>query len=98
MTSATGCPAPRDLYAPNRRPWASINFVTAHDGFTLRDLVSYNDKHNEANGENNRDGSDHNRSWNHGVEGETDDPAVIELRTRTARNLAATCCCPPAPR
>ena len=78
-----------DLYAPSRRPWASINFITAHDGFTLRDLVSYNHKHNEANGENNRDGSDHNRSWNHGVEGETDDPAVIELRTRTARNLAA---------
>ncbi len=78
-----------DLYAPIRRPWASINFVTAHDGFTLRDLVSYNHKHNEANGENNRDGGDHNRSWNHGVEGETDDAAVVELRTRTARNLAA---------
>ncbi len=79
-----------DLYAPIRRPWASINFVTAHDGFTLRDLVSYNHKHNEANGENNRDGHDHNRSWNHGVEGETDDPAIVELRARTARNIAAT--------
>jgi glycogen operon protein len=79
-----------DLYAPSRRPWASINFVTAHDGFTLRDLVSYNHKHNEANGENNRDGGDHNRSWNHGVEGETDDPEIRELRRRTARNLIAT--------
>ena len=79
-----------DLYAPHRRPWASINFVTAHDGFTLRDLVSYNDKHNEANGENNRDGHNHNRSWNHGVEGETTDPVVTALRTRTARNIAAT--------
>ena len=79
-----------DLYAPQRRPWASINFITAHDGFTLRDLVSYDHKHNEANGENNRDGGEHNRSWNHGVEGETDDPAIRALRLRTARNLAAT--------
>ena len=63
-----------DLYAANgRRPYASINFVTAHDGFTLRDLVSYNEKHNEANGEGNRDGESHNLSWNCGVEGETDD-------------------------
>ena len=77
-----------DLYAPNRRPWASINFVTAHDGFTLRDLVSYDHKHNEANGENNRDGGDHNRSWNHGVEGETDDAAITALR---ARHAPATC-------
>ena len=75
---------------PNRRPWASVNFVTAHDGFTLRDLVSYDHKHNEANGEDNRDGTDHNRSWNYGVEGETDDPAIIALRTRQARNIAAT--------
>ena len=66
----TGSP---DLYAGNsRRPFASINFITAHDGFTLRDLVSYNEKHNEANGEDNRDGSDDNRSWNCGIEGETD--------------------------
>ena len=79
-----------DLFAPNRRPWASINFVTAHDGFTLRDLVSYDHKHNEANGEDNRDGTDNNRSWNYGVEGETDDPAIIALRTRQARNIAAT--------
>ena len=67
-----------DLYeATGRRPWASVNFVTAHDGFTLADLVSYNDKHNEANGEDNRDGTDDNRSWNCGVEGPTDDPAVV---------------------
>ncbi|HEV7465144.1 MAG TPA: alpha-amylase family glycosyl hydrolase, partial [Candidatus Dormibacteraeota bacterium] len=80
-----------DLYAETgRRPYASVNFITAHDGFTLRDLVSYNDKHNEANGEENRDGTDDNRSWNHGVEGETDDPEVIELRNRQRRNLLAT--------
>ena len=80
-----------DLYAFNtRRPWASINFVTAHDGFTLRDLVSYDEKHNDANGEDNRDGSNDNRSWNCGVEGETDDPAVLALRDRQARNLLAT--------
>jgi glycogen operon protein len=80
-----------DLYeSDGRRPTASINFVIAHDGFTLRDLVSYNHKHNEANGENNRDGSDHNDSWNCGVEGETDDPAVLELRARQQRNLLAT--------
>ena len=79
-----------DLFAPHRRPWASINFVTAHDGFTLRDLVSYDHKHNEANGEDNRDGTNNNRSWNYGVEGETDDPAIIALRTRQARNIAAT--------
>ncbi len=66
-----------DLYARSgRRPYASINFVTAHDGFTLQDLVSYNGKHNEANGEENRDGTDNNRSWNCGVEGPTDDPAI----------------------
>ncbi len=80
-----------DLYALNgRRPSASINFVTAHDGFTLEDLVSYNEKHNEANGEENRDGESHNRSWNHGVEGRTDDPAVQALRDRQKRNFLAT--------
>ena len=80
-----------DLYqADTRRPTASINFVTAHDGFTLRDLVSYNDKHNEANGEDNRDGESHNRSWNCGVEGETDDPDVLALRARQRRNLVTT--------
>ncbi|MET8948068.1 glycogen debranching protein GlgX [Streptomyces sp. NPDC004542] len=80
-----------DLYGHSRRrPRASVNFVTAHDGFTLRDLVSYNDKHNEANGEDNQDGESVNRSWNCGVEGETDDPAVGELRARQQRNLLAT--------
>ena len=73
-----------------RKPWASVNFVTAHDGFTLDDLVSYNDKHNEANGEENRDGHSDNRSWNHGVEGPTDDSAIIDLRERQKRNLLAT--------
>ena len=73
-----------------RRPWASINFITAHDGFTLQDLVSYNDKHNEANGEGNRDGSDANYSWNCGVEGPTDDPAIVALRDRQKRNMLAT--------
>jgi isoamylase len=80
-----------DLYqGDGRGPGASINFVTAHDGFTLRDLVSYNHKHNEANGEHNRDGTDDNRSWNCGVEGETDDPDVLALRRRQQRNLLAT--------
>ena len=80
-----------DLYeTTGRRPYASINFVTAHDGFTLNDLVSYNDKHNEANGEENRDGESHNRSWNCGVEGPTDDPKVLELRARQRRNFLAT--------
>jgi isoamylase len=80
-----------DLYAHNRRrPRASVNFVTAHDGFTLRDLVSYNDKHNEANGEGNRDGESVNRSWNCGTEGPTRDPAVLELRARQQRNFLAT--------
>jgi isoamylase len=73
-----------------RRPQASVNFVTSHDGFTLNDLVSYNDRHNEANGEGNRDGHSHNRSWNCGVEGPTDDPAVNELRGRQMRNFLAT--------
>ena len=80
-----------DLYQHNgRRPTASINFITAHDGFTLNDLVSYNEKHNEANGEDNRDGESHNRSWNCGVEGETDDPQVLELRSRQRRNFLTT--------
>ncbi len=80
-----------DLYAHSgRRPVASINFVVAHDGFTLRDLVSYNDKHNDANGEGNRDGESHNRSWNCGVEGPSDDPAVTELRARQQRNFLTT--------
>lgn len=73
-----------------RKPWASVNFITAHDGFNLNDLVSYNDKHNEANGENNCDGHSNNHSWNHGVEGRTDDAAVVGLRERQKRNLLAT--------
>lgn len=84
----TGSP---DLYEHDgRRPVASINFVTAHDGFTMRDLVSYNEKHNEANGEDNKDGESHNRSWNCGVEGPTDDPDVLALRARQHRNLLTT--------
>jgi isoamylase len=80
-----------DLYElDGRRPFASINFITAHDGFTLRDLVSYNDKHNDANGESNRDGTTDNRSWNCGVEGPTDDPAIATLRARQQRNFVAT--------
>jgi glycogen operon protein len=80
-----------DLYqADTRRPVASINFVTAHDGFTLRDLASYNEKHNEANGEGNADGDSHNRSWNCGAEGESDDPGVLACRARQQRNLLTT--------
>ncbi|BDB61151.1 glycogen operon protein GlgX homolog [Rhodococcus sp. RDE2] len=80
-----------DLYEDTgRRPGASVNFVTAHDGFTLADLVSYNEKHNDANGEDNRDGESHNRSWNCGVEGPTDDPEVLALRGRQQRNMLAT--------
>ena len=80
-----------DLYEiDGRRPIASINFVTAHDGFTLRDLVSYNEKHNEANKEDNKDGESHNRSWNGGVEGETQDPNVLQLRARQQRNFLTT--------
>ncbi|WP_240677702.1 glycogen debranching protein GlgX [Actinacidiphila soli] len=80
-----------DLYAwGGRRPYASVNFITAHDGFTLRDLVSYEQKHNAANGEDNRDGTNDNRSWNCGHEGETDDPSVNELRRRQLRNLLST--------
>jgi len=90
-----GCVATRlsgssDLYEDTgRRPHASINFVTAHDGFTLRDLVSYKEKHNEANGEENHDGADENFSWNCGIEGPTDDASIIELRQRQMRNLFA---------
>jgi glycogen operon protein len=73
-----------------RKPWASINFVTAHDGFTLQDLVSYNERHNEANCECNRDGNPDNRSWNCGVEGPTDDPQILDLRERQKRNMLAT--------
>lgn len=85
----TGSP---DLYyhTNGRRPNASINFITAHDGFPLNDLVSYNDKHNQANGEDNRDGESHNRSWNCGEEGETDKPEVLQLRERQRRNFLAT--------
>ncbi len=80
-----------DLYeSSGRRPYSSINFVTAHDGFTLNDLVSYNHKHNEANGEGNRDGDTHNNSWNCGAEGPTKDPKVVELRERQKRNFLAT--------
>ncbi|GAA4087250.1 glycogen debranching protein GlgX [Mucilaginibacter panaciglaebae] len=79
-----------DLYEEYRRPTASINFVTAHDGFTLNDLVSYNEKHNEANGEDNNDGESHNRSWNCGAEGPTDDAAINALRARQKRNFLAT--------
>jgi isoamylase len=80
-----------DLFQPSgRRPYASINFVTSHDGFTLRDLVTYQRKHNEANNEGNRDGDSHNNSWNCGVEGETTDPAIVATRRRQVRNLLAT--------
>ncbi len=80
-----------DLYQHNgRRPYASINFITAHDGFTLNDLVSYNEKHNEANGENNADGHNDNLSWNGGIEGATDDPDIQALRERQKRNFLAT--------
>jgi len=80
-----------DLYeTTGRRPYASINFITAHDGFCMEDLVSYNDKHNEANGEDNRDGENHNRSWNCGSEGPTDDPEVLKLRAKQKRNFLAT--------
>ncbi len=80
-----------DLYAwSGRRPSASINFVTAHDGFTLHDLVSYNEKHNDANGEDNRDGESHNRSWNSGVEGPTNDPEILDIRNVRRRSILAT--------
>ncbi|APH58003.1 Isoamylase [Granulibacter bethesdensis] len=83
--------ASADIYnRRGRKPWASVNFVTAHDGFTMQDVVTYNDKHNEANGEDNKDGHSHNRSWNCGVEGPSDDPALCALRERQKRNLMAT--------
>ena len=92
-TVATRLAGSSDLYLDDgRSPYASINFITAHDGFTLRDLVSHDHKHNEANGEGNRDGSDNNRSWNCGVEGVTDDASVLALRHRQAANLIATLC------
>jgi glycogen operon protein len=88
---ATRLTGSSDLYAENgRKPYASINFITSHDGFPLRDLVSYNDKHNEANGENNRDGADDNRSWNCGVEGPSDDPGINALRAKQQRNFLTT--------
>jgi glycogen operon protein len=80
-----------DLYSyTKRKPSASVNFITAHDGFTLNDLVSYNEKHNEANGEDNRDGENYNRSWNCGVEGQTDDPEILGLRAQQRRNFLTT--------
>ncbi|HEX9880587.1 MAG TPA: glycogen debranching protein GlgX, partial [Candidatus Binatia bacterium] len=88
---ATRLSGSSDLYGQSgRRPYASINFVTAHDGFPLHDLVSYNEKHNEANGDDNRDGENHNLSWNCGAEGPTDDPAILDLRERQKRNFLAT--------
>src|SRR6185437_13451129 len=84
------CGSPDAFHHRGRQPYASINFLTAHDGFTLHDLVSYNEKHNEANGEENRDGHNHNLSWNCGAEGETDDPEINMLRERQVRNLLAT--------
>src|SRR5690606_35363397 len=88
---ATRLAGSSDLYEQSgRRPYASINFVTCHDGFTLEDLVSYNEKHNEANGEGNRDGQDDNLSWNCGVEGPTDDPSIRALRAQQKRNFIAT--------
>jgi glycogen operon protein len=88
---ATRLAGSNDLYAHNgRQPYASINFVTSHDGFTLHDLVSFNEKHNEANGEENRDGENNNLSWNNGAEGWTDDPAINAVRDRQKRNLLAT--------
>ena len=86
----TLCASPAVFNHQGRRPWASINFITAHDGFTLNDLYSYNEKHNEANGEDNKDGSDNNSSWNCGAEGPTDDPEINALRQRMMRNALAT--------
>jgi glycogen operon protein len=92
-TVATRMAGSSDLYADDgRSAYNSVNFVTAHDGFTLRDLVSYDEKHNEANGEDNRDGSDDNRSWNHGAEGETDDADIVALRRRQAANIMSLLC------
>src|SRR5207247_5186272 len=88
---ATRLSGSSDLYEQSgRRPYASINFITCHDGFTLQDLVSYSDKHNEANGEENRDGASDNSSWNCGAEGPTEDAAVAALRQQQKRNFLAT--------
>ena len=84
------CGSPDDFARRGRQPWASVNFITAHDGFTLNDLVSYNEKHNEANGEENRDGHSHNRSWNHGAEGPDVEEPVRALRKRQMKNMLAT--------
>jgi glycogen operon protein len=84
------CASPDLFKRRGRKPWASINFVTSHDGFTLNDLVTYNEKHNEANAEDNNDGTSNNRSWNSGVEGPTNDPAIVALRRRQVRNMLAT--------
>jgi glycogen operon protein len=84
------CASPDLFKRRGRKPWASVNFITSHDGFTLNDLVTYNDKHNDANGEENKDGTSDNRSWNCGVEGPTDDPAITQLRQRQVRNMLAT--------
>ena len=92
-TVSTRLAGSSDLYADDgRSAYNSVNFITAHDGFTVRDLVSFDHKHNEANGEGNRDGTDNNRSWNHGLEGESDDPALVAVRRRQAANLMATLC------
>jgi glycogen operon protein len=92
-TVSTRLAGSSDLYADDgRSAYNSINFVTAHDGFTVRDLVTYEQKHNEANGEDNRDGTDNNRSWNLGLEGETDDLALVAVRRRQAANIMATLC------
>lgn len=80
------CGSP-DLYGKGRKPYNSINFIVAHDGFSLYDLCSYNDKHNQENGENNNDGERHNDSWNCGVEGETGDEGILKLRTRQCKNF-----------
>jgi glycogen operon protein len=84
------CGSPDVFHRRGRQPWASVNFITAHDGFTLNDLVSYNEKHNEANGEENRDGHEHNRSWNHGAEGPDVDEPIRALRKRQMKNILAT--------
>ncbi|HEY5899297.1 MAG TPA: glycogen debranching protein GlgX [Burkholderiales bacterium] len=84
------CASPDVFNHRGRQPWSSVNFITAHDGFTLNDLVTYNDKHNEANGEGNNDGHSHNRSWNHGAEGPSDDQAIRGLRKRQMKNMLAT--------
>ncbi len=84
------CGSPDLFNHRGRQPWSSVNFITAHDGFTLNDTVTYNEKHNDANGEGNRDGHSHNRSWNHGAEGPTDDAAITDLRERQMKNMLAT--------